>query len=1386
MKKLKRIVALLTCAVMTVSVLNAQALIYTGSESQTDIDYIGANPDTSDWFEYNVIDDFNNLKDTALDMSRFLKNDIETYAGACGRVYADGGNFFINSGDEKIKKRFWGTNVVGQTLFMKTDEDMEELISALKTTGMNIVRIHHFDNPSMRPSIYGRWNTSDTVKYEITDEYRESVKGYLPDNFDEEILNSVNPSDRENFKYPLVDKDAMNRLCYLWARLREEGIYLSLTTIISMIPIDGVGITDYAKLSAGYKIEGQYDAHLIELQKAAAYQLFNWKNPYTGTTLGNDACVAMTEVCNEASLMAYGTSTSYNPKSDYYADELRELFNAWLRNKYNTDDKLIASWGTLEDGESIDENTVAIPVDFRNCGYSKNRIYDTYSFLADTETAYYDNIISYLRQYCGYDGLVTGGQSCQVRDLSSYYVNSKYDYIDRHGYYSHSQASVSDFMGIKLPYSSAPFTFKDDNSVGSNLFTILGKTAVYNRPSMISEWQWCEFNQFVGSGNFMMSAIAGYQGWNSENFCFFNGSLHEYGSNVAKSHELNSFAVVNHPFRMGTLPIASMMFHRNDVEESEREVYYTHKPNGAYGALDPTNGYPYSVGSTGYGFMFGKTGIQFSDKEICENPDNTIIADANRKTMPMINENGELILDCEKGMFEVMTDKTQGFTGFAKEKIVLEDVDYDVRNKYASVILSSLDDNNAISNSEHLLLSVATRTRNKGTVLADNGLSAVSQGDKNIIIVEPLYGDITIKNTSEYDVYELNADGTRNRKINTSKNQNGYTVISLDESNHALNYEIVRTSAGTAADNVQYIDMQNSSDDAETAKRYTSGKIMREESENLFAPDKKLTRGETIGIIARFFGLAPVNASSYTDVPEYLRDYGEVAAAKNSKIISESTKFMPYDAVTLDDAALWIYRALTGDTDLTDCNTAVESLTEKEILSTEDMSENSISRIKMVKILAALDRNLYSIKGIYIPGYTLSVDSDTAAEYEWYSSKSYDEEKSLIGTGKQYTLKNADGEKYIQLAVKLLDADNNVISVHYSEPVLTQKAISEQYPNSGWHGFSDKINKTRPDINSFKFGGRDFSVLEYENDGTVLVAANELYGTDYYTASTSPKSPHLQTFSNSKLGQTCRKLYENTACSEIKTELPEEIREYIKADAVWLTERGPNIDNGDVTATIKDDYTESSPIAVLSLHEIKKYAVDSNRLYVIGEKNEWTRTPVNNFSDASKEILYISPSGNVNGTAAGYSLGIRPVFRLKNEFFKNVKITEAGAEIYSFIGTLNTSEELENLGYEETRISQIEKYGDLFVSINNMTGTEITIDCANVSASEQNVTIIVGAYNTDGALERVELIPQTVPAYYSGRLTAASEDDINNNEKTKIFVWNNINEMRPLCDYMQY
>lgn len=217
-------------------------------------------------------------------------------AGADGFVRPQGGRLVSDRGPV----RFFATNLCFEACFPERQQ-AERLAARLARFGINCVRMHHMDSHS----IWGRSPNKLTI-----------------------------------------DPEKLARLDYLIYQLKQHGIYVNLNLHVSRTlgPQEGFPNVDgRPKYDKGL---GNFEPRMIEAQRQYARQLLTHVNPHTGRPYTDEPAVAFVEISNEDALFTVWGRSQLETLPEPYATTYRQLWNAWLRNKYGNTEKLRAAWNT--------------------------------------------------------------------------------------------------------------------------------------------------------------------------------------------------------------------------------------------------------------------------------------------------------------------------------------------------------------------------------------------------------------------------------------------------------------------------------------------------------------------------------------------------------------------------------------------------------------------------------------------------------------------------------------------------------------------------------------------------------------------------------------------------------------------------------------------------------------------------------------------------------------------------------------------------------------------------------------------------------------------------------------------------------------------------------
>ncbi|MCX7940669.1 MAG: carbohydrate binding domain-containing protein, partial [Endomicrobia bacterium] len=217
------------------------------------------------------------------------------------------GHFYV--GQERIK--FLGVNFTSDACFpLKTQA--EQVAKRLAKFGVNIARLHFLDNP-WGYSIFGYAGTYTNTRS--------------------------------------FNQEALDRLDYFIAKLKENGIYVNINLVVgrNFMPGDGLPNSINQLDWKQKQVPAMFYQSMIDLQKEYADNLLTRLNPYTSTYYNNEPAIAMVEIINEHGLIQGWLDGTIDILPSEFSNDLRQKWNNWLTNKYQTHSNLISSGWALSE-----------------------------------------------------------------------------------------------------------------------------------------------------------------------------------------------------------------------------------------------------------------------------------------------------------------------------------------------------------------------------------------------------------------------------------------------------------------------------------------------------------------------------------------------------------------------------------------------------------------------------------------------------------------------------------------------------------------------------------------------------------------------------------------------------------------------------------------------------------------------------------------------------------------------------------------------------------------------------------------------------------------------------------------------------------------------------
>jgi len=186
---------------------------------------------------------------------------------------------------------------------------------------------------------------------------------------------------------------------------------------------------------------------------------------------------------------------------------------------------------------------------------------DWLAFLRDREVAYYDAMVTHVRNQCGYPGLIFG----TILANSPATVQSRLDVVDSHAYWQHPQFPGQPWDAVNwfVPNVSMVTTTNSDNTL-----TSLSRQRIRGKPFTVTEYQHPSPNYYGAEGPVMLAAQAALQDWDGL-WLFDYGPGHD---GVGMGRIRGFFDTAQHPPKMANLLLAANLFRRGDVAPLTNEV----------------------------------------------------------------------------------------------------------------------------------------------------------------------------------------------------------------------------------------------------------------------------------------------------------------------------------------------------------------------------------------------------------------------------------------------------------------------------------------------------------------------------------------------------------------------------------------------------------------------------------------------------------------------------------------------------------------------------------------------------------------------------------------------------------------------------------------------
>jgi hypothetical protein len=607
---------------------------------------------------------------------------------------------------------------VGGNAFL-SHEKADAVAKRMARLGINLVRLHHMDAPWASPNLFDS-QANDTQ---------------------------------------IFSADSLDKLDYLLAALKKNGIYVYPDLLVHRKFRKGDNVPDFALLGNGAKGVAHFSRRVIELNKKYAKTLFTHRNPYTGKSLAEDPFFMGTELVNESSIFTGYGLEDFPPA---FEAELQRLYEAWGGKGKIT--RFGWDWRT--------QSLKAI----RNPENAEASM----RFLTATTEATNEDMRQYLRSL-GVQSLFTmSNQGLPL--LADLRADARMDHIDTHAYWDLIWRVDANGGTDYAPFDN---TSQLMNPFKDTLVFHIASATVLDKATVVTEWNDCVPNEYRLEGPVLMACYGSLQDW--------GGMLQfDFTPDLPGSVKLSSLSINTRPANEVMYQAGAYIFRKGLLKTSDVTVV---EPLSDKRVLAPGSA---SSWLADHPWLPYATAVrkQFTGKIERPLPALDQVAALFDETgKEIVSSTGELALDYGRGLLKVDAPSVQGFvgtvgTGQALKASVLT-LKADPRNPWAGVLAVSLDDK-PLALSGRFMVFAAAKEENVGQVWNATRTALKNPGQAPVM-EQWVKGTVTLKvvGGGTFTARALGASGKPGKPLPTSLRR-GELTIPLSPKNASGYYEVVR------------------------------------------------------------------------------------------------------------------------------------------------------------------------------------------------------------------------------------------------------------------------------------------------------------------------------------------------------------------------------------------------------------------------------------------------------------------------------------------------------------------------------------------------------------------------------------------------------------------
>ena len=654
----------------------------------------GERTDTHDWYPF--------LIGPLLDAPVPQALPIEAPAGTHGAVsVGPDGHFHFADG---TRVRFWGVDVYWKWA-LPPKEEADRRAATLANLGFNMVRLHHIDEP------------------------------------EQGLVNRK----RGQPGQPVLDPDASDRLDFFLSRLKAHGIYVFMEIATARVLDASDGVSNPGGAPSGFKLFTMWEDDWRDAYLNWFEDLWGRTNRYTGLRYAEDPMVAVLELANEHSLViAWGAGVENLPSA--HLDRLDARWNAWLRARYGSDDKIAAAWAGgirpgLQRGETLGSIRREPLAPYFSTGWSPGRREDLIAFYHELEAGFYTAVAEKAASMGFHAPIVP---TISYGNASLLRANTRFQVGDMHVEWDTPAGLVN------LRNESLLANPSDQRMLENAYWAIEGQAY------MVSELNHAFPNRFMSEAPWLWATMAAAQDWDGLVWNSFPVS----GDEASASWISDPFDMRNATVKLAQCPSASSAFRGGWLPTATGSLPLPWSPEGA--RLTDSEGranLPAEISEPMYW-------LAHRIRSVFTRPWPAARRGSPPEGVRWASSAGTLVID------RPLVQARIGPPGADRASRLAVDL-----ANFAAVSLTSLD-GRPLSAGGPALLSVGTRQENTGMEFAWNGRYVRTWGVPPVV-VEPARGTVRVAWARKPEASALGPDGSPTTQLTVEAAGKGWWRLDL-------------------------------------------------------------------------------------------------------------------------------------------------------------------------------------------------------------------------------------------------------------------------------------------------------------------------------------------------------------------------------------------------------------------------------------------------------------------------------------------------------------------------------------------------------------------------------------------------------------------------------